>query len=320
MCFAHAALADFMEADLLTSFFEELARSGSAPLAAWPIDEDLEVYGLQRVGDSVEPLVAYDPLCPVGIRAALTPPCIEWLSSIEVWPVIGSTNAELMRRAQTSSINGCVCLAEIQTQGRGRRGRAWYSPFGANLAASIGLAMSRPASTLGGASLVVGLAVVDALDRLGVPDIALKWPNDVLLAGAKVGGILIEMLQLGSQVQLVVGIGLNVSLPQQLRTQLEQEVADLVSSGFSHPRDRLAATVVSSVVEFMVEFDRSGFQPFIEAFNERHYYQGRQVQVLQGESRISGEVRGVSDGGALLLQTPSGLAQFHGGEVSLRQS
>jgi BirA family transcriptional regulator, biotin operon repressor / biotin---[acetyl-CoA-carboxylase] ligase len=308
-----------MAADLLTGFFECLARSGSAPLTSWPIGEDLEVYGLQRVGDDVKPLGAFDPLSSVGIRAALTRPCIDWLRCLEVWPVIGSTNAELMRRAQTSSIDGSVCLAELQIQGRGRRGRNWYSPFGANLAVSIGLSMNRPASTLGGASLVVGLAVVDALDQLGVADIAIKWPNDVLLDGAKLGGILIEMLQLGSQVQLVVGIGLNVSLPQQVRAQLEQEVADLASAGFSHTRDRLAATVVSSVVEYMEQFDRSGFQPFIDAFNERHYFQCRQVQVLQGETRIPGEVRGVSDTGALLLQTPGGLAQFHGGEVSLRQ-
>jgi BirA family transcriptional regulator, biotin operon repressor / biotin---[acetyl-CoA-carboxylase] ligase len=308
-----------MAADILTEFFGQLARDGAAPLSSWPLGEDLEVYGLERAGAFIVPLVAYDPLLAAEIRASLSRPCLDWVRSIEVWPVIGSTNAELMRRAQLDSIDGAVCLAEIQTSGRGRRGRTWYSPFGANLAVSIGLALNQPASTLGGTSLVVGLAVLDALDQLGVRGTALKWPNDVLLNGGKLGGILIEMLQSQYQVRLVVGIGLNVSLPKRVSIDLGQEGADLASSGFSPPRNALAAAVVSSVVEFVEEFRRAGFEPFIEAFNERHYYHGRQVQILQGELRIRGEVRGVSESGGLLLQTSSGPAEFHGGEVSLRQ-
>src|SRR5690606_6260917 len=123
------------------------------------------------------------------------------------------------------SVDGHVCLAELQIAGRGRRGRDWFSPFGANLALTIGKRIDRPAAALGGASLVVGLAVLDALEQLGVPELALKWPNDVLLRGAKLGGILIE-LSARPQTELVVGIGLNVALPPRIRAELPQEVTD----------------------------------------------------------------------------------------------
>jgi BirA family transcriptional regulator, biotin operon repressor / biotin---[acetyl-CoA-carboxylase] ligase len=305
-------------ADGLASFFQLLASDGAAPFSAWPPEQDLDVYGLERVGGSVVPLVRYDPLDPEAIRRALSRGARDWLRALEVWPSIGSTNAELMGRAQSASVDGCICLAEVQTHGRGRRGRSWFSPFGANLAVSIGLAPDLPVAQLGGASLVVGLAVLDALDQLGVRNTALKWPNDVLLNGAKLGGILIEMLQVPN-VQLVVGIGLNVVLPPRVRAELDQEVADLAGASFARSRSELAGRVISSVVEFTRQFEQVGFAPFVPAFNDRHHYHGREVRLIQGEELISGTVVGVSDAGALQLRSSGKLVEFHGGEVSLRK-
>lgn len=297
----------------------ELARAGTLPLSEWPDGEPLEDYGLSVRDGQVEPAGGHDPLQPARIRQHLSPQAGSWLRTLTVHPLIGSTNAELMARAAQESVAGHVCTAEVQVQGRGRRGRTWASPFGANLAVSMGLAVARPMAELGGASLVVGLAVLDALETIGTPGLALKWPNDVLRDGAKLAGILIEMARTPGT-ELVVGIGLNVTLTPALRARLPQAVADLADLPDRPSRSDLLAGIVSSVVTFVAEFDRLGFEPFVEAFNDRHFYHGRDSRVLQGPDSVEGRVAGVSARGELILAGASGLQTFNGGEVSLRQA
>lgn len=306
-----AALADLLEA------FGELARHGRAAADLWPGDEDPRIYGLRRSGGGIAVTGRHDPLAGEGIQRSMSERARDWLRRLDVYPVIGSTNAELMERARRGSVDGDVCLAELQVQGRGRRGRSWFSPFGANLAMSLGMGVGRPPSGLGGVSLVVGLAVLDALESAGVGDGALKWPNDVLLGEAKLGGILIEMTHTRGT-ELVIGIGLNVVLPAEIRAQLPRQVADLSALEAPPPRNELAGRIVSNVVEFIGEFEHRGFEPFRAAFDDRHRYHGRECQVLQGEQTITGVVEGVTEQGELLLRTADGSKVFHGGEVSLR--
>lgn len=301
----------------LDALFAELAATGSSPLRAWPADVVLADYGLRAHGDRVIPAGPFDPLREERIRAAMSTRAIAWLRRLEIFPAIGSTNVELMQRSRGGPVDGTVCSAELQTRGRGRRGRDWSSPFGANLAISLAIALSRPPADLGGASLVVGLAVVDALERLGVSGLALKWPNDVLRGGAKLGGILIEMSrQHGTE--LIVGAGLNVTLPDSVRGALGQAVADLSDVTRRPSRNVLAGGVISAIVEFLAEFDRLGFAPFASAFDARHAFHGRACQILLGERRVLGRVAGVSPGGELLLDSGAGVQAFNAGEVSLR--
>lgn len=306
-----------MAAVTLTDFFAELAREGRAPRERWPAEERLEDFGLLEQGAWVIPAAPFDPLVPEQIRSGLSRRACNWLVSLDVRPVVGSTNVELMERARHASVDGSLCTAELQMSGRGRRGRTWMSPFGANLAVSLGIALDRPPAELGGVSLVVGLAALDALEQLGIAGLALKWPNDLLLNDAKLGGILIELAQ-GHGTELVVGLGLNVSLPDTVRRALPEAVADLASVAVPPGRSRLVATIASSVVEFLSEYDRIGFAPFIPAFNQRHHYHGRECRVLGSDGAQFGVVSGVAEGGELILETPQGPRNFHGGEVSLR--
>jgi BirA family transcriptional regulator, biotin operon repressor / biotin---[acetyl-CoA-carboxylase] ligase len=301
----------------LEAFFAELARRGSAPVEIWPPGEELEAYGLVAEHGRIVPAGRFDPLEPEQIRQALSRRAADWLRQLDVYPVIGSTNAELMARAGHQPVDGSVCLAELQIDGRGRRGRSWASPFGAQLAVSLGIAIELPAAELGGVSLVTGLAVLDALERFDVAGLALKWPNDVLLVGAKLGGILIELSQQRGT-ELIIGIGLNVALPEPVRRRLPEDVADLSQLAAPVPRNALAGKVVSSVVDFVTEFQRLGFAPFKPAFDARHFYHGRECQILQGPRRIPGTVAGVTDGGELILETADGPHTFSSGEVSLR--
>lgn len=300
------------------TYFAELALTGRAPRDQWPLAEEPARFGLRTQGLHLVPAGRHDPLMPEQIRAALSRQTGEWLQRLDVFPITDSTSAELMRRARTAGVDGQVCLAELQIQGRGRRGRSWFSPFGANLAMSFGKRMRRPASALGGLSLVVGLGVLDALERLGVGGLALKWPNDVLLDGRKLGGILIELAS-SRDTELVVGIGLNVALPEQVRAALPEPVADLSHLAVPPSRNELAGRILSGVLELVAGFEDQGFAPFRAAFEQRHLYQGRECLVHQSNRQIAGVVAGVSGEGELILDAADGRQVFHGGEVSLRR-
>ncbi len=149
---------------------------------------------------------------------------------IEVVDQVGSTSTELLRRAQRRDIHGQVLAAEWQTAGRGRRGKAWTAVAGGSLTFSIGWRYEQGAGFLAGLSLAVGVAVVKALEAEGLAGVELKWPNDLVHKHLKVGGILVELNgdALGPSI-VVVGVGLNVRLPVEIRRNIEQPVSDLTT-------------------------------------------------------------------------------------------
>ncbi|MEZ5561200.1 MAG: biotin--[acetyl-CoA-carboxylase] ligase [Pseudomonadales bacterium] len=308
------------DARRLKPLLDSLAEGASIPVRRWPCSVEL----LQRIGLRVDNDLVSLPesvqlLDAPSIRGQLSGRAQVWLKRLELDRVTGSTNLDLRAQAEAGTVDGCVRLAELQVQGRGRRGRAWLSPFGAGLAMSLGFATSRRAAELGGLSLVVGLAVLDGLERLGGIGLALKWPNDVLAGDAKLGGILIEIVTNADGVQLIVGIGLNVALPPAVQRQLDQTVTDLRRAQVSAHRNSVVAAVLSSVVEFVAVFETQGFAPFREAFSANHRYQDRDCRILLSEDvSVTGRVVGISANGGLLLEGPDGVREHHGGEVSLR--
>lgn len=297
-----------------------LLRGEPVPIADCSLSEiEAERLGLVRSAANFRLAADVDLLDGDVIRAALDPAAARWLRKLEVWPVIGSTNTELAGRAQAGPIEGEVCLAELQTRGRGRRGRTWFSPLGGNLALSLGFESTRPVAELGGLSLVVGLAVLDALEAEGVSGLALKWPNDILRDGAKLGGILIEVVQVRGRISVIVGVGLNIRLPDRIRADVPQPLADLAgASPRAVSRSRLAGCLIGSIVDFYRGFMERGFAPFVAVFDRRHAFHGAEVNVLQGEARTTGRVRGVAPDGGLLLETRAGPVVVHAGDVSLR--
>jgi BirA family transcriptional regulator, biotin operon repressor / biotin---[acetyl-CoA-carboxylase] ligase len=302
----------------LTALFTEMAAHGRVPAASWPAGEDPGAYAVCLRDGWLEPEPPYDPLRPEAIRRRLSRRARDWLATLAVHPVIGSTNSTLMDQAARQPVGGSACLAELQLAGRGRRGRTWFSPFAVNLALSLGFESERRPADLAGISLVVGLAVLDAIERLGGRGLALKWPNDLLLEGAKLGGILTEVVQCPSGSRLVAGIGINVRIPDAVRSRLDHPVADLAVVTGQIDRSELAAAVISAVVEFEQQFEAAGFGPFRSVFDNRHAYHGREVRVLQAGGDVAGVVRGVSADGGLSLETAAGMRVFHSGEVSLR--
>ena len=256
-----------------------------------------------------------------AVRGALDANASAWLRELDIRETVDSTNTALLARAQTAAIAGCVLTAETQTGGRGRRGRTWVSPFGRNLAVSLGVGSSRPAVELGALSLVVGLAVRSALTQHGLSGVELKWPNDILLQGRKLAGILIELVRATPPVEVVIGVGINVGGQHAVASKVDQAIADVTEQVTPPARNQLLAGVINHIVASCSHFEAEGFGPFRAPWQAAHRYQGASVTVtLPGGERVSGTVLGLAADGALRIATASGVRAFNGGEVTLRET
>ncbi len=243
---------------------------------------------------------------------------LAWLESLEVFPHIGSTNTELMQRAAHRDVDGMVLLAEVQTAGRGRRGRSWASPFGRNLALSLGIQIRRPLAEVGAVSLAIGVAVARTLAAVGVQGVALKWPNDVLAQGRKLCGILIELPSAAATPHVVIGIGVNIGARDAVARQVEQPVADVLEHVPGASRNALAGTLINAVFEVCRRFETQGFAPIKPAYDALHSFHGRTARIVTGAETFTGTVVGVDLDGALRLRGAGGERAFSAGEVSLR--
>ena len=243
-----------------------------------------------------------------------------------VWKV-GSTNTELLSRPNPPNGSSEVMLAEYQTAGRGRRGRAWLAPPGGSICLSLSWTFRDVPADLGALGLVIGVCKLRALRKLGVTDAKLKWPNDVLVDERKLGGILIELrAESGGPACVVIGIGLNVALGAPLLAKIAETgiaATDLVTAGLVEPsRNAVAGALVDSCVDGLLEFERDGLRPFIENWRDADALQGKMVDVRGAVGEVTrGLARGVDLHGALLVETAEeGLKKFVSGDVSVRVS
>jgi BirA family transcriptional regulator, biotin operon repressor / biotin---[acetyl-CoA-carboxylase] ligase len=238
--------------------------------------------------------------------------------AIEVVAETGSTNADLLARLDGLALP-TMLVAEMQTAGRGRAGRSWHSTPGAALTFSLAWKFDSPLQALAGLPLAVGVAIAETLARLGV-DVRLKWPNDILRDGRKLAGILIETASVrngSGSVWAVIGIGLNVSVPDNLAAKIDNPVADL--SGSDIDRDQLLAALLDGLSEALTAFDRTGFAGFSDRWNRLHAHAGQQVAILDhGRIAHEGHAVGVDNSGRLLLDTAAGTVAITAGDVSLR--
>ncbi|HEX5363363.1 MAG TPA: biotin--[acetyl-CoA-carboxylase] ligase [Gallionella sp.] len=240
---------------------------------------------------------------------------------IEIVPQTASSNTLLLQRAALGAPGGSVVAAELQSAGRGRLGRTWHSGLGNALTFSLLWRFDCGLNALSGLSLVVGVAVVRALNKAGVQGVGLKWPNDILCAQGKLGGVLLEAQgdMLGPSA-VVVGIGLNCHLPESLVRQIDQPACALDElCAALPPRNRLLALLLLELSAVLSQFGRDGFGPFRGEWERYHLYQDRPVQLCMADgSVVSGIARGVGEVGELLLETAQGLRSFHSGEVGVR--
>lgn len=240
-----------------------------------------------------------------------------WAGHVDVLFSTDSTNADAMRKGQEGESHYLV-LAEHQANGRGRRGKAWVSPLGANIALSMLWTFKSSMAALEGLSLAVAVLAVDALRACGYEGLGLKWPNDILLNSCKLAGILIEISgDAEGPCKVVIGIGINVKMPYSSGAAIDQAFTDLASNFERAPdRSRIVAVLVKSLTAGLAVFARHGFAAFAPRWNDIDVYKGRDVEISSGTMRRVGRALGVSETGALLLETKAGVAHIAGGELT----
>ncbi|MGY2377080.1 bifunctional biotin--[acetyl-CoA-carboxylase] ligase/biotin operon repressor BirA [Pseudomonas sp. SDO524_S393] len=239
------------------------------------------------------------------------------------WPVhisdsIDSTNAEALRLVEIGCAAPLLVLAEQQTAGRGRRGRAWVSPFAQNVYYSLVLRIEGGLRQLEGLSLVVGLAVMQALRESGVQGAALKWPNDVLVGRKKIAGILLELVGDPADIcHVVLGVGINVNM--QRTADVDQQWTSVqLETGLPLDRNLLVARLGLQLQHYLDRHKASGFAALQEEWEQNHLWQGKAVSLIAGVNHIEGVVLGVDRQGALRLSVEGVEKTYSGGELSLR--
>lgn len=246
---------------------------------------------------------------------------IEHLTSknVDLIPVIESTNQYLLDHTESIE-SGSVCIAEYQSNGRGRRGRQWVSPFGSNIYLSMYWRLEAGMAASMGLSLVVGVAIVEALESIGIHGIKLKWPNDLYYQDKKLAGILVEMNgQAGGAANLVIGMGMNIDMPEAIEgidqpwTSLSQVIDELPD------RNLLAATLINTWNTTLENYEFEGMNGITERWNRLDNFIGRPARLIMGNREIQGTVRGINEQGGILLETENGVESYIGGEISLRK-
>jgi BirA family biotin operon repressor/biotin-[acetyl-CoA-carboxylase] ligase len=262
-----------------------------------------------------------------GLRQAAAAAQVVLPADTEVFFELGSTNDYLHAAASPSPGAPRLVFAELQTAGRGRRGREWLAPFGSGLTFSIGWTFAEMPPDLSALSLALGVCVVRALRESGAPRMQLKWPNDIVHEHSKLGGLLLQLRsEAGGPAYVVAGLGLNLHLPAATRAALHgplsTPVTDLATAcnGVLPARAVVAARVAACMLQGLQEFAVNGFAPFAADWSAFDSLRDAPVTVLRQDGAFDGIARGVDREGALRVESPPGvLERVHAGDVSLRR-
>lgn len=230
-----------------------------------------------------------------------------------------STNADVLHYQQQYQ-REVVAVSEAQSAGRGRRGREWLSPYARNIYCTIGIAKAIPASSQGLLSIVTGVALCRALEQSAVAMVGLKWPNDLLCEGRKLGGILIESRPLDeAHFYFAIGFGLNVLMSATELAQIPQSATSLAQVAVTEvDRTQVLTASVDSVIRSIRAFDHRAVQELIAEFAQLDVFHGLPIDVIAGDRRVRGINRGITPDGQLQLETRQGLEIHSAGEISLR--
>lgn len=240
--------------------------------------------------------------------------------SVTVLPVIDSTNQYLLDRIATLR-SGDACIAEYQQAGRGRRGRKWFSPFGANLYLSMYWRLEQGPAAAIGLSLVIGIVMAEVLQNLGANNVRVKWPNDLYLNDRKLAGILVELTgKTGDAAQIVIGAGINLAMRHIEEDIVNQGWINLQEAGIAIDRNTLAVCLIKELRAALELFELEGLSPWLTRWEKLDNFIHRPVKLIIGDKEIFGISRGIGPQGALLLEQDGEIKPWMGGEISLRSA
>ncbi|WP_044185932.1 bifunctional biotin--[acetyl-CoA-carboxylase] ligase/biotin operon repressor BirA [Phytobacter massiliensis] len=240
--------------------------------------------------------------------------------NVAVLPVIDSTNQYLLERIGELK-SGDACVAEYQQAGRGRRGRKWFSPFGANLYLSMYWRLEQGPAAAIGLSLVIGIVMAEVLQGLGAEKVRVKWPNDLYLDDRKLAGILVELTgKTGDAAQIVIGAGINLTMRNVSSEVVNQGWVNLQEAGIHIDRNALAVNLIAELRKALHTFEQEGLSPWLSRWKALDNFIDRPVKLIIGDREIFGISRGIDTQGALLLEQDGVIKPWMGGEISLRSA
>ncbi len=252
---------------------------------------------------------------------------ISSLVNIEVLDVVNSTNSYLLKESAKNIPHASCIAANIQTHGKGRRGRHWQSALGESLTFSYLWRFNFSPASLSGLSLTIGIALIRSLKKIGIKDALVKWPNDILIFDEgvykKLAGILIELQgDTDGQSAAIIGIGLNLNISKTQLEKIDQPATDIhnllsetIDSNF------FMAVIIKELAQVLALFENEQFKPFRDEWLSYHAFQDKLINIMLGNSQIiTGKAIDISDTGALVVSTDEGPKSFASGEVSIRSA
>jgi len=241
--------------------------------------------------------------------------------SVQVCFETDSTNTELKRQIEKGCNLPMLVVTEKQSQGKGRRGRQWEGGVAQNVMLSFGWCFESGTGAIEGLSLAVGVAVARVLDHLGVPNIGLKWPNDIHIDGQKICGILLEMITDSDVCNVIIGIGLNVKMVSQEMSTVTQPWTDLSTQLNEIPnRNEVISMLTNELVAICQSFDQGyGMSGLIDEWVKYDILIGSEVMLQSAAKQEFGVVKGVTETGALIFDDGESVRHIYGGEVSVRK-
>ncbi len=237
---------------------------------------------------------------------------------------VNSTN-QYLKSIKTKLLNNIrLCVTEHQSDGRGRQSKRWFASIAKNVIMSLQVRLKIPPAELGGVSLMVGISIISALNELGVAGLRIKWPNDIYSEGKKLAGILIESTKLvGSSVELIIGIGVNVKVMEAEAEEIDQAWVDLESIvGKKWCRSTIIATIMNHLVTNFVRYEKYGIAGFQADWAELDYLLSKEIVIISaGKCVTVGVAAGINERGELLVRThDSEIVNILSGDISVRRS
>ncbi len=333
MCWQFASINNLMSSRIY-SLIEQLSDGrfhsgetlgetlGVSRAAVWKMIPRLEELGLDIYavsGKGYRLAVPFEPLDADIMLQQLSRESGTFLAGIEVLRELDSTNRYLMQAALGGADSGTVCLAEYQYGGRGRRGRNWASPYGGNIYLSLLWRFNDGTARLGGLSLAVAVALMRLLQELGIENAGIKWPNDILVDGKKLAGILSDVAgESNGPCHVVVGIGMNFQMSKNQAATIGQPWVDLSQLGLKQGRSVIAGRLIHHLLIMLNDYQQYGLNAFISEWRQWDLARDNGIIIHHGEKATEGVARGIDEQGLLLVEHDGAIQKYASGEVSLR--
>ncbi len=299
-------------------------RLGIGRAAVWKSLQQLPTLGLELHAVNGR---GYRLACPIehlnerSITSLLDAQVAKSIKELHLLPSIDSTSKYLKQLADTGAPSGTVCLAEYQSEGRGRRGRRWHSPYGSNIYLSLLWRFSDGMTRLGGLSLAVAVALMRCFEQHGARGLGIKWPNDIVAQQGKLAGILLDVAgESGGPCYAVIGVGINYSMSESVGEPIEQAWTQLQACGASVGRNALVANLLENLIEVVALYERLGFEPFRKEWQRWDILRNHAVELVMANDVQEGIARGIDEAGMLLVEQQGQIRPYAAGEVTLRKA